>query len=64
MKTDKIILDEAYERGKVFASIKAANVLKENGFSNDFISSVTGLSETKIENLWYSKTMYNFFFLD
>ena len=51
MKTDKIILDEAYERGKVFASIKAANVLKENGFSNDFISSVTGLSETKIENL-------------
>jgi hypothetical protein len=51
MKTNKMILDEAYEKGKVFASFRAAKVLKENGFSNDFISSVTGLLETEIENL-------------
>jgi hypothetical protein len=51
MKTNKMILDEAFERGKVVASFKAAKVLKENGYLNDFISSITGLTRTEIENL-------------
>ena len=40
MKTNKMILDEAYEKGKIFASFRAAKVLKEKGF--DFQSVLVG----------------------
>ena len=46
-----MILSEVYEREKIFASYRATKVVKKNGFSNDFILSITGPSEIKIENL-------------
>lgn len=55
MKTNKMILDEAYQKGKIvgrmISTLGIAKSLKENGISTYIISISTGLSETEIENL-------------
>jgi predicted transposase/invertase (TIGR01784 family) len=43
--------DEGKDVGKMESTISIAKALKEKGMTNNFISSVTGLSETEIENL-------------
>ena len=44
-------VETAFDEGKMERSIEIAKTLKEKGFPNDIISSVTGLLETEIENL-------------
>lgn len=44
-------VETAFDDGQKKKSIEIGKALKEKGMTNDFISSVTGLSETEIEDL-------------
>lgn len=44
-------VETAFDDGQKKKSIEIGKALKDKGMTNDFISSVTGLSETEIENL-------------